>query len=80
MRTRHPLPLALLLCSTACGPKIAVESAPPPPALVADLPADPAVPEVVNEATAGQYIVDLRGALRNVRARYEALRAWATGQ
>ncbi|WP_420140191.1 Rz1-like lysis system protein LysC [Sphingomonas sp.] len=63
----------------ACAKTITVESAPPPPALVAPLPPQPQVPTEATDAAVGGYIVNLRAWGREVAARYEALRAWAVG-
>lgn len=72
--------LSALLCATclmSCAPRTVATFQPPPPALVAPLPADPVVPDVVTDQTLGQYVVDLRAALRVARARFEALAGWA---
>lgn len=71
--------LACLACLCACAQPIKVESAPPPPALVQDLPPQPQVPTEATDAAVGQYVVDLRSWGREIAARYDALRAWAVG-
>lgn len=75
--TLRRLAPALLLCLAACEHQTTVNSAPPPPALVAPLPPQPQVPTEATDAAVGAYIVALRDFGRVVSARFEALKAWA---